>query len=103
MALHECLEDHRQLLRVDAGARITDGHANPLHASSAATRSAPRHIGCDISAVFRNIAGGEIHEYTKRLADSREQSVDRDRQRATKGSLGNRTATRAGRRNPGLT
>ena len=36
-----------------------------------------RHIGRDISAVFRNIAGGEIHEYTKLLAESREQSVDR--------------------------
>jgi uncharacterized protein YbjQ (UPF0145 family) len=36
-----------------------------------------RHIGRDITAVFRNIAGGEIHEYTKLLAESREQSIDR--------------------------
>ena len=36
-----------------------------------------RHIGRDLSAVFRNIAGGEIHEYTKLLAESREQAVDR--------------------------
>lgn len=36
-----------------------------------------RHIGKDITAVMRNIAGGEIIEYTKLLAESREQSVDR--------------------------
>ena len=36
-----------------------------------------RHIGHDISAVFRNIAGGEIREYTKLLAESREESIDR--------------------------
>ena len=36
-----------------------------------------RHIGRDISAVMRNIAGGEIHEYTKLLAESREQAIDR--------------------------
>jgi uncharacterized protein YbjQ (UPF0145 family) len=36
-----------------------------------------RHIGKDIVAVFKNIVGGEIEEYTKLLAESREQSVDR--------------------------
>lgn len=36
-----------------------------------------RHIGKDILAVFKNIIGGEIQEYTKLLAESREQSVDR--------------------------
>ena len=36
-----------------------------------------RHIGRDISALVRNIAGGEITEYTKLLAESREQSIDR--------------------------
>lgn len=36
-----------------------------------------RHIGRDISAVIRNMAGGEIREYTKLLAESREQSIDR--------------------------
>jgi uncharacterized protein YbjQ (UPF0145 family) len=41
-----------------------------------------RHIGRDISAVFRNIAGGEIHEYTKLLAESREQALDRMMQHA---------------------
>ncbi len=35
------------------------------------------HIGRDIKAVFRNIVGGEINEYTKLLAESREQSLDR--------------------------
>ena len=36
-----------------------------------------RHLGKDILAVFKNIVGGEIEEYTKLLAESREQSVDR--------------------------
>jgi len=36
-----------------------------------------RHIGKDILAVLKNIIGGEIEEYTKLLAESREQSVDR--------------------------
>ncbi len=36
-----------------------------------------RHIGKDILAVLRNIVGGEIHEYTKLMAESREQALDR--------------------------
>jgi uncharacterized protein YbjQ (UPF0145 family) len=36
-----------------------------------------RHLGKDILAVFRNIVGGEIHEYTKLMAESREQAIDR--------------------------
>ena len=36
-----------------------------------------RHLGRDILAVLRNIAGGEIHEYTKMLGEAREQAIDR--------------------------
>ncbi|MBA7523878.1 hypothetical protein ES705_16012 [subsurface metagenome] len=36
-----------------------------------------RHVGKDMLASFRNIVGGEIEEYTKLLAESREQSIDR--------------------------
>jgi len=36
-----------------------------------------RHIGRDILALLRNIVGGEITDYTKLLAESREQSLDR--------------------------
>ena len=36
-----------------------------------------RHIGKDILAGLRTIIGGEIYEYTKMLAESREQSIDR--------------------------
>ncbi len=36
-----------------------------------------RHAGKDILAAFRNVVGGEIEEYTKLLAESREQSIDR--------------------------
>ena len=36
-----------------------------------------RHIGRDILAVLRNIVGGEIADYTKMMAESREQAIDR--------------------------
>jgi uncharacterized protein YbjQ (UPF0145 family) len=36
-----------------------------------------RHLGKDILALFRNILGGEINEYTKLMAESREQALDR--------------------------
>jgi uncharacterized protein YbjQ (UPF0145 family) len=36
-----------------------------------------RNLGRDIIATFKNIVGGEIEEYTKLLAESREQAVDR--------------------------
>lgn len=36
-----------------------------------------RFIGRDIVAGLRMVIGGEIHEYTKLLAESREQALDR--------------------------
>lgn len=36
-----------------------------------------RHIGKDIVAGLRNLVGGEVGEYTKMLAEAREQSIDR--------------------------
>ena len=36
-----------------------------------------RHIGRDIMAILRNIVGGEITDYTKMMAESREQAIDR--------------------------
>jgi uncharacterized protein YbjQ (UPF0145 family) len=36
-----------------------------------------RHIGRDILAWLRNLVGGEIHEYAKLMAESREQALDR--------------------------
>ncbi len=41
-----------------------------------------RHIGRDIMAGLRNIVGGEVHEYAKLVAESREQSIDRMMQEA---------------------
>ncbi len=43
-----------------------------------------RHAGKDIMAGLRNIVGGEIEEYTKLLAESREQATDRMRDEARK-------------------
>jgi uncharacterized protein YbjQ (UPF0145 family) len=36
-----------------------------------------RHIGKDIMAGLRNVVGGEVHEYAKLMAESREQTLDR--------------------------
>jgi len=36
-----------------------------------------RNIGRDIIAFFRILAGGEVHEYTKLLGESRECALDR--------------------------
>ena len=35
------------------------------------------HIGHDVMAKLKNIVGGEVREYTKLLAESREQAIDR--------------------------
>ena len=36
-----------------------------------------RHVGRDIVAQIRNLAGGEVREYTKLMGESREQAMDR--------------------------
>ena len=36
-----------------------------------------KHVGTDIVAALRNIVGGEIKEYTKLMAEAREQALDR--------------------------
>jgi len=36
-----------------------------------------RHLGRDIMAGLRGVVGGEVHEYTKLMAESREQALDR--------------------------
>ena len=46
---------------------------------TAAFASVPgaRHLGRDLKAFGRSIVGGEISEYTKLLAEAREQALDR--------------------------
>ena len=36
-----------------------------------------RHLGKDIMAAFRGMAGGEITEYTKMMAEAREEALQR--------------------------
>lgn len=36
-----------------------------------------RHIGRDVMALLRNLVGGEVTDYTKMLAESREQALQR--------------------------
>ncbi|HDQ44115.1 MAG TPA: YbjQ family protein [bacterium] len=35
------------------------------------------HMGMDIMAIVKNIVGGEVNEYTKLIAEAREQAIDR--------------------------
>ncbi len=42
-----------------------------------------RGLGGNIVAVLRSLAGGEIHEYTSLLEDTRRQAIDRMVQNAT--------------------
>ena len=41
-----------------------------------------RHMGKDILAAFKTVVGGEIEEYTKLIAESREQATDRMKRQA---------------------
>jgi uncharacterized protein YbjQ (UPF0145 family) len=43
-----------------------------------------KSIGKDIKAGFRNIAGGEIKEYTEMLAEAREIALERMKEKAEK-------------------
>ena len=43
-----------------------------------------RHVGIDILAKLRNMVGGEIREYTKMMAETREQALDRMTEEAVK-------------------
>lgn len=36
-----------------------------------------RHVGHDLMAGLKNLVGGEIDDYTKMIAESREQALDR--------------------------
>ena len=36
-----------------------------------------KHIGTDFVASLRNLVGGEVSEYTKLMAEAREQAIDR--------------------------
>jgi uncharacterized protein YbjQ (UPF0145 family) len=36
-----------------------------------------RHLGRDVMAGLRNVVGGEVKDYTKLMAESREQAIDR--------------------------
>ena len=36
-----------------------------------------RHLFRDVKALFKMIVGGEVHEYTKLIAETREQALDR--------------------------
>jgi uncharacterized protein YbjQ (UPF0145 family) len=41
-----------------------------------------RHLGRDISAALKNLLGGEIRDYTKMMAEAREQAIDRMKEEA---------------------
>jgi uncharacterized protein YbjQ (UPF0145 family) len=56
-----------------------------------------RHVGRDLMAALRNLVGGEVAEYTKLMAESREQALQRmteeARQRGANAIVGTRFIT----------
>lgn len=42
-----------------------------------------RHVGRDIQSFVRNLTGGELVEYTKMMAEAREEAIDRLEHEAT--------------------
>ena len=57
-----------------------------------------RHLGHDMTALFKNIVGGELDEYTKLMGEVREQALDRiERRNLISVVLRTRKATKATR------
>ena len=48
-----------------------------VHGLVRGTSVRSRHLGRDLLASMKNLVGGEMHEYTKLLAEAREQALDR--------------------------
>lgn len=81
----------RALVRARSGAVTGFKHALPLssadHLGGAEIEEVigfvrgnsirARHLGYDIMAGLRSVVGGEIKDYTKMMAESREQAIDR--------------------------
>lgn len=64
-----------------------DVHGKQVHKTLGMVRGSTvraTHIGRDILAVLRNLVGGEVEEYTKMMAESREQALDRMMQDAAR-------------------
>ena len=48
-----------------------------VHGLVRGTTVRTRHVGKDIMAVLKLLVGGEVHEYTKLVAEAREEALDR--------------------------
>ncbi len=57
-------------------------NASHAHGLVRGTSVRARHVGRDIVAGIKNLIGGEVEEYTKLMAETREQALDRMRDEA---------------------
>ncbi|MAG63942.1 hypothetical protein CMO84_10525 [Candidatus Woesearchaeota archaeon] len=48
-----------------------------VHGLVRGTTVRSRHLGKDLIAVLKLLVGGEVHEYTKLVAEAREEALDR--------------------------
>lgn len=68
-----------------------------VHGLVRGTTVRSRHLGKDIMALLKLVVGGEVHEYTKLVAEAREEALDRMQAEAhamgANGVLGFRFAT----------
>lgn len=62
--------------------RIEGKRVIKVHGLAMANSVRARQVGRDIMATFRNLVGGEVAEYSKLLADSRELAIQRMTERA---------------------
>jgi uncharacterized protein YbjQ (UPF0145 family) len=62
--------------------RIEGKRVVKVHGLAMANSVRARHVGRDIMAALRNLVGGEVAEYSKLLADSRELAIQRMIERA---------------------
>jgi uncharacterized protein YbjQ (UPF0145 family) len=62
---------------VTPSAGVTGYRVTKTHGLVKGNTIRARHVGKDILAAFKNIVGGEVEEYTKMMAESREQALDR--------------------------
>lgn len=62
---------------VTTGNDVPDHHISRILGVVRGSSIRARHLGKDISAYIKNLVGGEIEEYTKMMAEAREQAFDR--------------------------
>jgi len=76
-ALHEAIQSLRVMMIITTSDSIPGMKIVKVLGLTKGNTVRARNIGRDVVAELRNLVGGEIVEYTKLMAESREQAIDR--------------------------